>query len=198
MGHKGNAAPALGGQGRRVHGTAVEPDAPAHERVGLEQAQHRVGQKRLARARGAHHGDDLPLVHGKAQGADDLHFPLGHVQIAPQPSPICARIPLRPRRRRFFIVHEKRHGEVLHRQQVMAVPVARRGRVGVVMMHRLSTVIDGLVGDGRLLFHTPLLFLGVGRIDELAQARSHHIEQHDATTSASPGNTASHHSPADR
>ena len=67
LGHKGNAAPALGGQGRRVHGTAVEPDAPAHERVGLEQAQHRVGQKRLARARGAHHGDDLPLVHGKAQ-----------------------------------------------------------------------------------------------------------------------------------
>lgn len=54
------------------------------------------------------------------------------------------------------------------------------------MMHRLSTVIDGLVGDGRLLFHTPLLFLGVGRIDELAQARSHHIEQHDADDKRQP------------
>ena len=89
---------------------------------------------------------------------DDLRLPLGRVQIAPQPSPICARIPLRPHRRRFLIVHEKRHGEVLHRQQMMAVPVARRGRMGVVMMHRLSAVIDGLVGDGRLLFHTCLLY----------------------------------------
>lgn len=85
----------------------VEPDAPRHRGVGVEQAQNRIGQKRLARARRAHHGHDLAGVHGDAQLVEHLHIVLFRLEV-----------------RRVLVVHAEAHAQVLNLQQVMPAAVA--------------------------------------------------------------------------
>ena len=64
-------------------------------------------------------------------------------------------------------------------------------------MHRLSAVDDGLVATAGFSLPYSLLFLGRPdrRAAKVVPTTSNNMTQ---TTSASPGNTASHHSPADR
>ena len=56
----------------------VEPDIAADVGVGREQTENGVGQQALPRARGTHHGDDLPFVNGDVEIGNDFQLPLTH------------------------------------------------------------------------------------------------------------------------
>ena len=64
--HERHAVAAQAREAPRILQLAVEPDATAHGGVRLEQAQHGIGQKRLARPRRAHHRHDLARMHRDA------------------------------------------------------------------------------------------------------------------------------------
>ena len=70
--------PLVGGEGGDV--LAPEPDrAPGHPVGGV--GEQRVGERRLARAVGAHEGVDLAVGHREAQAAQDLRAVDGDVEV---------------------------------------------------------------------------------------------------------------------
>ena len=113
--HERQPVPAQRAQAFRIHALAVEPDAPPHRSVRLEQPQHRIGEKRLARARCAHHSHDLARVDGDAQPVEHLDIALLRLEV-----------------RRVLVVHAKAHVQILDLQKVVPA-VMVRGR-GVRMM----------------------------------------------------------------
>ena len=173
--HKRQPVSAQRAQTLRVFALAVEPDAPPHRGVRLEQPQHRIGEKRLARARCAHHGHDFTCMDGDAQ-------PVKHLNIAL----------LRLKVRRVLVVHAKAHAQVLDLQKVVPT-IMVRGRGVRVMMVQLCILVRGLLVRERgnlvlrsrlhnrvvvcILQHPPHLFLRRMRVNELSQALTSHIEE---------------------
>ena len=115
--HERDAAPAQARKRRGVLPHAVEPDAAAHDGIRLEQPEDGIDQKRLARARRAHHRHDLAGVHRNAHVLDDGHD-----------------APLRPEERRVLVVHAKAHLKPLYLQQVVTALVTRSRSVRVAMV----------------------------------------------------------------
>ncbi len=71
MGNKREAAPAQPRERFRILQCAVEPNATAYLRVRLVQTHDCIGKQRLARTARPHHGHDLACMHGNGQSADD-------------------------------------------------------------------------------------------------------------------------------
>ena len=173
--HERQPVPAQRAQAFRIHALAVEPDAPPHRSVRLEQPQHRIGEKRLARTRCAYHSHDLARVDGDAQPVEHLDIALLRLEV-----------------RRVPVVHAKAHVQILDLQKVVPAVMVRRCRVCVMMM-RLSILVRGLLVSDRgslvrrshlrscavvcILQHLPHLFLRRMRVEELSQALTSHIEE---------------------
>ena len=94
--HERQPVPAQRAQAICVFALAVAPDAPRYRSVRLEQSQHRIGEKRLARARCAHHSYDLARVDGDAQPVEHLDIALLRLEV-----------------RRILVVHTEAHVQIL-------------------------------------------------------------------------------------
>ena len=173
--HERQSVPAQRAQAFRIHALAVEPDASRHRSVRLEQSQHRIGEKRLARARCAHHSHDLARVDGDTQPVEHLDIALLRLEV-----------------RRILVVHAKAHVQILDLQKVVPAVMVRRRRM-CVMMVQLRILVRGLLVSDRsslvrrsrlrsravvcILQHLPHLFLRRMRVNELSQTLTSHIEE---------------------
>ena len=143
----------------------------------------RQGQKRLARTRRTHHSHNLARMHRNAQVVNDLDrsFP------RPKKTPVGR------------IVHGKRNPEVFHLEQMMPADMLRSRRVAMVMMQLGRSMVGLLVRKCAfvaLLCHSYSCDVwGSTSVRKLDPAMSN---SSTTATSAKPGNTASHHMPAER
>ena len=138
LGHERDAVAAQGLERLGRLGLAVEPDAASYLGVWLEQAEQGIGQHSLARTARAHHGQDLARVDGEGEAVEHLAAGAAGAE-----------------ERRGGVVHVEGHGEVLHREQVVAAGMVRERRVRVVVMGLVAMGGGGgaaraLLGDWRL------------------------------------------------